>query len=562
MIYNIICDKGRTAMILAELLKIPCFSKSRIVAGEKGMNQRVHSVNMMDAPDIIDFLKPQELLLTTAYAIKDHPEALETLVSKMAKVGCAGLAIKTKRFLTEIPYQVVNVANKLNFPIIELPLDVTLGEALNQSLSYILEKRTDELRYALDSHRHFTNMILEGKSIPEIVQELSILLGSPVLLLNHKLDLISSSHHFQNYRNKVLPVIQDALKPLPPARFKQSFCLAVKTEFPFQNAVIHPIQTYQSQGFLISFIEEQQDNNLPFLAMEQAANVISFEMLKQQAVKERSRRYKNEFFSDLVEGFVTSEQEVIHRGKRYGLSERSTSLCIVAKQDPPTEKTGINSVSLEDSRFSEREDLYQLLKKEFTDNGLPFVIFTKNDLFVLILASNSNESSLPAMEKGLAELLKKIVDKIYKQTQISVSFGVGNPVENILDISVTYKEALNALQTGYSSKKRKFVQFYHVKELTDLLRMVPMEELKKFYSDTFKDLEGLEEKERKELMKTLMIFYENHCQIAETAKQLFVHRNTVIYRLDKCQQLTGRNLRSPSDSLRFRVANLIEPLLK
>ncbi|UUZ81999.1 PucR family transcriptional regulator ligand-binding domain-containing protein [Paenibacillus sp. P26] len=116
-------------MLLADLLKTPCYSKAKIVSGEQGLSRKVHSVNMMDAPDIIDFLKPQEPLLTTAYVIKDRPEELESLVSQMAKVGCAGLAIKTKRFLAEIPRQVADLSNRLNFPIIELPLDLSLGKS-------------------------------------------------------------------------------------------------------------------------------------------------------------------------------------------------------------------------------------------------------------------------------------------------------------------------------------------------------------------------------------------------------------------------------------------------
>ncbi|AJY76547.1 PucR family transcriptional regulator [Paenibacillus beijingensis] len=550
-------------MIVEDLLKIPKFRQSRIIAGHNGIERTVESVNMMDAPDIVDFIKPHELLLTTAYAMKDNPEQLETLVSKLAGVGCAGLVIKMKRFLNQIPDQVIAVADRLNFPLIELPLDYSLGEVLHEALSYILEKRTDELRYALDSHRHFSNLVLEGKGIPEILQELSGLLHSPTLLLNHKLEVSSFSRHFEDVSlMAALPAIREAIPPLLPANSSQSVCLIFDTEFPSRQAVILPIQTYQPQGFLVSFIDEElQMNNLPVMAMEQAANVISFEMLKEQAVKERSRRYKNEFFTDLVEGFVTSEQEVLHRGKRYGLNERSISLCIVAKKDPLSESAGGMSASQEVSRFTEREDLYQLLKKQFLNDGKAFVIFPKNDLFVIIRFYNPDEMTFLQMEKELVNQLKKIADHIFESKRIAISFGVGNPVEKHTDIPLTYTEAFDALQTGYNSKKQKFVQLYHIKELIDLLRMIPMANLEEFYNDTFKDMQELGEKERNELMKTLMVFYENHCQIADTAKQLIVHRNTVIYRLEKYEQLTGRNLRSTSDSLRFRVAYLIESLL-
>ena len=114
-------------MKLLDLLKQPCYSGSVIIAGENGLTRTVQSVNMMDAPDIIDFLKPDELLLTTAYLLKDEPDALLTLVAKMAEHGCAGLGVQTKRFLGEIPPGVLLLANTLSFPIIELPPERALG---------------------------------------------------------------------------------------------------------------------------------------------------------------------------------------------------------------------------------------------------------------------------------------------------------------------------------------------------------------------------------------------------------------------------------------------------
>ncbi|XEC93196.1 PucR family transcriptional regulator [Paenibacillus tarimensis] len=550
-------------MNIKDLMNTPIFSKSRIVAGKAGINRSVHSVNMMDAPDIIDFLKPQELLLTTAYAIKDHPCALKKLVLNMAEVGCAGLAIKTKRFLSEIPPNVLDAADELDFPIIELPLDYSLGEILNRSLSYILEKRTDELRYALETHRQLSKIVMKGKSFPEITEALSQLVGCPILLLDQKHQILAASPHFedQHYESNI-PGLQAVFRSLPESRAAISLCLLESLKIPHRNIVVYPIYTYQLQGYLVSFIDETPITNMPALAMEQAANVIGFEIMKKQAVKERSRRYKNEFFSDLVDGFVTSEQEVVNRGKSYGLTGLTASLCIVAKRDPFSGTAGFGSEFLDNRRFSEREDLYHLIKKELQASGLPYVIFTKNDSFVLLIAVDRDLMFIHETEKELTELLKKIIEKLYTDTGIPFSFGAGNPVKNLLDTAVSYKEALDALQAGYRLKKRMFVQFYRAKELTDLLRMVPIEELKQFYEGTFHDLTRTEAKERTDLIKTLWAFYENNCQIAETAKQLFIHRNTVTYRLEKCEQLTGRDLRDSGQSLRFRIAFLIEPMLK
>jgi len=94
-------------MKLREILNKPIFKGAAVVAGHNGLTIDVQSVNMMDAPDIIDFLHEKELLLTTAYSIKNRPDALLELVEQMAKQGCAGLALKTQRFLKVIPKDVI-----------------------------------------------------------------------------------------------------------------------------------------------------------------------------------------------------------------------------------------------------------------------------------------------------------------------------------------------------------------------------------------------------------------------------------------------------------------------
>lgn len=551
-------------MMLLDLLKVPVFASARILAGAEGLTQKVQSVNIMDAPDIIQFLKPGELLLTTAYVMKDDPQALQTLVSNMSQVGCAGIAIKTKRFLSEVPYQAIQLANELHFPIIELPLEHTLGEVLYNSVSCILEKRTDELKYSLESHRNFTNLVVQGQGIPEIVASLSRLLGTPVLLLNPGLYPIAASPHFgKSPYSETLETLRVLMSSNMSNEPVKNLCLLKPGQLPFPQLVIHSIQTVQLQGYLIVFSDENKDNPLPKLAVEQAVNVIRFELLKKQAVKERSRRYKNEFFTDLVEGFFTSEQEVLHRGKKYGLIEGCFFFCIVLKRDPVTAGSAIGGSSPQDEKGSaERDMFYEVIKREIQKTGLSFAIFNKNDAIDLVVSVAKNENESLEIPARLEDLLKQAIVRIEHISGISVSLGVGKPVSKLLDCPVSYKEAVDALQFGYRSKRSGFVQFYTGKQLIDLFRLVPEGELLSFYEDTFVGLEGLEDKERFELLKTLSVYLENHGQIAATAKQLFIHRNTVLYRLDKLQNLSGRQFGMPEDSLRFRIAFLVEPLIK
>lgn len=554
-------------MQLHQLLALPIYRNARIVAGGSGLNgSQVLSVNIMDAPDIIHYLKPHELLLTTAYAMKDHPESLLALVTNMAEVGCAGIAIKTKRFLEEVPESVVQRADELGFPIIELSLDYSIGELANQSLSHILEKRTDELHYALTTHKQLSQMIMKGQSIPEIIEALSSLIGAPVLLLNTELEQVEGCWGPADSPGQEawLPAIRSALADFgPPDAFAEFQLPLSDSTNPETGVRLLPIYTFQLEGYLAAISEwAGRDQALTRHALEQAANVIGLELVKRQAVQERSRRYKNEFFSDFVDGLITSEQELLHRSRYYDLLHHPVYVCAVAKRDPSRGNAPPSEpLTPAEAQISDRDRNYQLLKSAFAELELPFVLFTKKDTFCCLLAFPTLNSEEQAGDQALIPQLKQMIQRLQEESDVPVSVGLGNPVSKLTDIPLSYKEAVKALVHGYETGKQRFVQPYREKDLTNLLRLLPREEMREYYEQSFKELLQLEDKERGELMKTLHMFFETHCQLAETAKRLYVHRNTVIYRLDKCQRLTGRELRDAVESLRFRTAFAMEPLL-
>ncbi|PGW73983.1 PucR family transcriptional regulator [Bacillus thuringiensis] len=538
-------------MKLYDIMKIPIFDQAKLIAGHKGVEQEVYTVNMMDAPDIIHFLKRNELLVTSAYHFKDDMYALRDLIIQMKKQGCTALGIKTKRFLQEIPEDIISLADEIYFPIIELPFDIGLGDLVNQTLSYILDMRTNELHQAMQIHQQFSNHIISGKGINMILENLSSLIQLPVVLLDYHLRPISEHNSTKASIQSLKKFFINGRK-LPLSTIEiVTFSLLTKTR---DTVSIFPIYTQNNQySYLVidGFISPL--NRSMVLSVEQAANVLAFELIKEHSLRQYSRRIQDEFFTNVINSVFSTQDEIINLGKEFNLSFDQKYICIVGKID-------IKEFTMSFMEYQEEKDLiYDLIEEELNSYTENVHLFIKDDMYVLLV--NCDGIWRQTEKERMMSLLKNIQVKIYTYFQKSISFGIANSSEQLLHISHSFKEATDAFYYGEISGSKEFIEIYQAKEISAILRMIPQEQLKKFYESTLHSLANENEKDHAVLLHTLSVYLETHCAISETAKRLFLHRNTVIYRLEKCEEILGRNIKDPNETLQLRIAFRIKPLI-
>src|SRR6266480_3742633 len=118
-----------------EVLGLPTLAGARVLAGAGGLDRVVQRLNVMEVPDILPWVKPHELLLTTGYPLRHNPEALVDLVAELDARGLAALAIKLHRYLDAVPPQMLAEADRRGFPIIEFPDGVGFDDVLNEVLT-------------------------------------------------------------------------------------------------------------------------------------------------------------------------------------------------------------------------------------------------------------------------------------------------------------------------------------------------------------------------------------------------------------------------------------------
>lgn len=530
---------------VSQLLTVPHLEGMNMIGGETGIDREVKSVNMMDAPDIIHFLNENEFLITTAYHFKDHPHMLTELVIAMAKQRCAGLGIKTKRFLDKVPDEVIQLANELSLPVIELPLNLSLGEIVNHSLRAILDQRASELTFALETHKQFTKIIMDGKGIGLLLQDLSKMIHRPVQLVDQ---------HFKplNHQSieKIFPSISEGIAIPSTMTSAISFSIPSSKE----TYTLFPIHiSERKKGFLMIKGDIESNDHLTSLTIEQATNVISFSLMKESALRQQARSIRNDFFLHFLNGTFSSQEEIIGRAGEFSLKNEQRYICVVGKID------GDQYQPTFAERHEQADDIYDYIEGEVSSAGYKVHFFTKGEICILLF--EAEESTInPSLYSE--KLLLNLQDKVFKYYQSSISFGVSNLCHTFLNVKNAYKDALDALSQGKLSKRTGFIQTFQAKDITELIRTVPQDDLKNFYSFALGRFTDIKVEEEQTLLETLSVYLETHCQISETAKRLFIHRNTVVYRIEKCEEILGKSLKDSETTLQLRLALRIRNLLR
>lgn len=134
----------------------------KLVARFKGIRNTVSKVNIMADPDIIDWIQEGELLLTTAYSFKrDNIEEQKNLIRECSRKGLGGIGIKIYPYLHSLSEEVINLANHLNFPLIDIYYSIPLSDVMSTVLKEIFSKQAFLLERIEKVHEHFMNVMLE-----------------------------------------------------------------------------------------------------------------------------------------------------------------------------------------------------------------------------------------------------------------------------------------------------------------------------------------------------------------------------------------------------------------
>ena len=197
----------------------------------------------------------------------------------------------------------------------------------------------------------------------------------------------------------------------------------------------------------------------------------------------------------------------------------------------------------------------EIIKSYFTAKSGDFITAVDEDNIILVKELGEKEDY-----RELETLAKTIIDLLNTEALSNAKVAYGTIIGNIKDISRSYNEAKMALDVGKIFYQEKKVVAYNRLGIGRLIYQLPIPLCKMFIDEIFPGMtpEAFDE----ETLMTIARFFENSLNVSETARQLYIHRNTLVYRLDKVNKATGLDLRVFEDAITFEIALMVVRYMK
>jgi carbohydrate diacid regulator len=192
----------------------------------------------------------------------------------------------------------------------------------------------------------------------------------------------------------------------------------------------------------------------------------------------------------------------------------------------------------------------ELLKNIFGDQEGAYITAVEQKNIILI----KDVSSMNAYSE-IDQTAQIIVDMLNSEAMLSAKVAYGTIVPELKEVSKSYKEAKMALDVGKIFYMEKPVTAYNTLGIGRLIYQLPVNLCRIFIQEVFGD--NIPDELDDEILMTVQKFFDNNLNVSETSRQLYIHRNTLVYRIEKLHQSTGLDVRKFDDALTFKIALMV-----
>lgn len=550
-----------TQLTVREALTIDGLQSVKVLAGRAGLDRTITCVNIMEVPDILQWVRGGELLLTTTYPLKDSRVSLRELIPLLNEKGLAALAIKPHRYLEEIPGEILEVADSLSLPVLELSTDASFVDLINVVLTRILNFQAELLLRSEEIHKRFTSVVLEGGGLTEIADLLSSILDKPVTIFDVDGDVLASAprdrHALLDYR--ISDLAPAAGNQPPEIRDPQWHGLLQRKVLRDPTGEIRAVQRSIRTGRLhygeiVVWETGAPIKETDLMAMDHASTVAALALSKSRAVSQVELRFRNDFLNDLLSGNIRDLAALPGRAQALGWRLHGPYAIIMVEIEGLQETHDSAGESKAGSILETARRIGRMVADTALRLDPEIIVWSKLDSVVLLCPLPSNANA-PEARKRATWLATQLRGQVLLDDNLNWTWGIGGFYPGLLDLHKAYSEARLAVDMGRIIGQPGGLNHYDDMGVYRLLHQFPEpSRLLEFATRVLQPMLDYDARHGGQLLATIEAYLSCERNLARTARQLSVHYNTVKYRVQRADTLLEGGLHNSHRRLELELA--------
>ena len=518
---------------LGDLLQLGSMSGARLLAGASGLTNRVTRTNVVEAGDLSAWAEGGDVLLSSGYAFRNNLESLLTQLPELHKSGVAGLCLKPGRSGQQLPDSVVQQAETLGFPLLELPMAAVFANIVQESMEEILAKKVLSFREIQDTTETLLNAMWRSDHPEHALQVVENAFHNPVLIFDNENDLIITPKTREFLANDTQ---EELIRQLYKRRSRDSITLHSKD----RTITAHFLDVGSSDGIYIILLEYYAPlRHIDKIILRQIGHSLVLEMKNALAVQKIRRKYKRQFVEDLLCGRLDGD---------------TVNICVTAQTDgyhmnmEGRYRVIVMNLNLahRNSTFTEQD--VSIIRHIIRNLDTDILFNVQQGKLILIMEDDRNWSSMLQNLSLLSQKLNYVMDKG------DMTFCISDPC-SLEEISAGYQQALKISDISQHCGMREQVITCDKLGVLYLLSMLPKSDAVTRYKAQFLGpLKEYDAKHNSDLLETLRVYLDTNCNKQLTAGQLHTHYNTVVYRIARVETLLNLNLSDTETQFQLRIA--------
>lgn len=533
---------------LNEILKLESFHDVKVAAGNKGLNNIIENVYVMEVPDISTYVDEGGLLFTTLYPIVDDETAMENFIPELKKLGLAGVAIKVGRYIQEIPSYMLNQADELSFPLLQLPSSSNFSLLSNDILTELLGKKTKELEFRESISSKLHTLLLSGADITDLLSYVSVVTSMDIVIISEQLKFVESSLNDDTVEFNVIEPDFYSKNIKSTDYLDESPCLQFEGKtYTRNNVMIQPIDAGEKILGYIILIKNEEESRMEHLdiIIEQAIILLAFLLQNRQSLLQKERNYLDNFIRDIINENYKFQSELIQKAKVFKWNFHFPNMIMLIDI---TNEYGDNKIA----SYYKAIDSGVITEEIARSCEIPVenckVALHDNRIICFISIALINDLSTK-IKKASERISQRLI--VYGSIKISIS----NKIYSIEEIKTAYKDAV-LVQNVYKEvyKNQSFIEFYHDIGIFKLFHLIDDKRyLRNYVDEKLGPVITSDEKNDMELVKTLKVLIRNNMNVKKSADELYIHYNSLRYRINKLKEL-GIEIKDGNEMIEIAVA--------